>query len=136
MNEKTDMERKNDAQSLLPFNPADLMTIRVLPAEFSRMIGTTKQTVSRWIREGKLNIGTDGRLNPSAAMRQLARTCDPGRFRVRLIKQAVSDIRETMEQAARANELEQQLSDARREIARLSEIVRLMKDAHRASRHP
>ena len=136
MNEKTDMERKNDAQSLLPFSPADLMTIRVLPAEFSRMIGTTKQTVSRWIREGKLNIGTDGRLNPSAAMRQLARTCDPGRFRVRLIKQAVSDMRETMEQAARANELEQQLSDARREIARLSEIVRLMKDAHRASRHP
>jgi len=134
MNEKTDMERKNDAQSLLPFNPADLMTIRVLPAEFSRMIGTTKQTVSRWIREGKLSIGTDGRLNPSAAMRQLARTCDPGRFRVRLIKQAVSDMRETMEQAARANELEQQLADAQREISRLSEIVRMMKEAHRASR--
>ena len=129
------MERKNNGQSLLLFDSADLMNIRVLPAEFSRMIGTTKQTVSRWIREGKLTIGFDGRLNPSAAMRQLARTCDPGRFRVRLIKQAVSDMRETMEQAARANELEQQLFDARREIARLSEIIRMMKEAYRA-RHP
>jgi wobble nucleotide-excising tRNase len=53
---------------------------------------------------------------------------------VRLIKQAVSDMQETMVQAARANELEQELAEARREIARLSEIVRMMKDAHRARR--
>lgn len=132
MTEKTELTGRNDAQSLLPFDPSDLMNIRVLPAEFSRMIGTTKQTVSRWVREGKLTLGVDGRLNPSAAMRQLARTCDPGRFRVRLIKQAVSDMQETMVQAARANELDQELAEARREIARLSEIVRMMKDAHRA----
>lgn len=125
---------QNGTQSLFPFDPADLMSVRVLPAEFSRMIGTTKQSVSRWIRNGKLTLGVDGRLNPSAAIRQLARTCDPGRFRVRLIKQAVSDMRETVEQAARANQLEQELSDARREIARLSEIVRIMKEAHRATR--
>lgn len=97
------------------------------------MIGTTKQSVSRWIRDGKLTLGVDGRLNPSAAMRQLARTCDPGRFRVRLIKQAVSDMRETIEQAARANDLEQELRAARREVARLSEIVRMMKEARRAT---
>jgi wobble nucleotide-excising tRNase len=66
-------------------------------------------------------------------MRQLARTCDPGRFRVRLIKQAVSDMQETMVQAARANELEQELAEARREIARLSEIVRMMKDAQQGA---
>ncbi len=125
---------QNGTQSLFPFDPADLMSVRVLPAEFSRMIGTTKQSVSRWIRNGKLTLGVDGRLNPSAAIRQLARTCDPGRFRVRLIKQAVSDMRETVEQAARANELEQELCDARREIARLSEIVRMMKEAYRANR--
>lgn len=110
------------------------MSVRVLPAEFSRMIGTTKQSVSRWIREGKLTLGVDGRLNPSAAMRQLARTCDPGRFRVRLIKQAVSDMRETTERAARADVLEHELATAQREIARLSEIVRMMKEAHRATR--
>ena len=134
MTEKTELTGRNDAQSLLPFDPSDLMNIRVLPAEFSRMIGTTKQTVSRWVREGKLTLGVDGRLNPSAAMRQLARTCDPGRFRVRLIKQAVSDMQETMTQAARANKLEQELAEARREIARLSDIVRMMKDAHRMLR--
>ena len=131
MTEKNEFAGRKDAQSLLPFDPADLTNIRVLPAEFSRMIGATKQTVSRWIREGKLTLGVDGRLNPSAAMRQLARTCDPGRFRVRLIKQAVSDMQETMEQAARANVLDQELAEARREIARLSEIVRMMKAAHR-----
>ena len=134
MSEKGDMTGQNETQSLFAFDPADLMSVRVLPAEFSRMIGATKQSVSRWIREGKLTLGVDGRLNPSAAMRQLARTCDPGRFRVRLIKQAVSDMRETMEQAARANELEQELAAARREVARLSEIVRMMKESHRATR--
>ena len=134
MSEKGDSMGQNGTQSLFAFDPADLMSVRVLPAEFSRMIGTSKQSVSRWIREGKLTLGVDGRLNPSAAMRQLARTCDPGRFRVRLIKQAVSDMRETMEQAARANKLEQELAAARREVARLSEIVRMMKEAHRATR--
>ncbi len=134
MSDKCGVVGRNGTQSLLPFDPADLMSVRVLPAEFSRMIGTTKQSVSRWIREGKLSLGVDGRLNPSAAMRQLARTCDPGRFRVRLIKQAVSDMRETTERAARADELEQELAAARREVVRLSEIVRMMKEAHRATR--
>ena len=134
MSEKGDLTGLNETQSLFAFDPADLMSVRVMPAEFSRMIGTSKQSVSRWIRDGKLTLGVDGRLNPSAAMRQLARTCDPGRFRVRLIKQAVSDMRETIEQAARANDLEQELAAARREVARLSEIVRMMKEAHRATR--
>lgn len=134
MSEKGGLVGQNETQSLFAFDPADLMSVRVLPAEFSRMIGTSKQSVSRWIRDGKLTLGVDGRLNPSAAMRQLARTCDPGRFRVRLIKQAVSDMRETMEQAARADELEQELASARREIVRLSEIVRMMKEAHRTTR--
>ena len=134
MSEKGGLVGQNETQSLFAFDPADLMSVRVLPAEFSRMIGTSKQSVSRWIRDGKLTLGVDGRLNPSAAMRQLARTCDPGRFRVRLIKQAVSDMRETMEQAARADELEQELASARREIVRLSEIVRMMKEARRATR--
>ncbi len=134
MSEKGGSMGQNGTQSLFAFDPADLMSVRVLPAEFSRMIGTTKQSVSRWIREGKLTLGVDGRLNPSAAMRQLARTCDPGRFRVRLIKQAVSDMRETTERAARADVLEHELATAQREIARLSEIVRMMKEAHRATR--
>lgn len=134
MSEKGGLVGQNGTQSLFAFDPADLMSVRVLPAEFSRMIGASKQSVSRWIREGKLTLGVDGRLNPSAAMRQLARTCDPGRFRVRLIKQAVSDMRETTERAGRADQLEQELVAARREVARLSEIVRMMKEAHRATR--
>lgn len=60
-----------------------------------------------------LTLGVDGRWT-GASQPGNWRTCDPGRFRVRLIKQAVSDMRETTERAARADELEQELAAGRR----------------------
>ena len=117
-------DTSGEPQSLLPFDQADFMNIRVLPAEFSRMIGTSKQSVSRWIREGKLSLGIDGRLNPNAAMRQLAANCDPSRFRQRMIKQAVSSMKDTVAQASRAGILEQELHEARLENARLSDAIK------------
>ncbi len=96
----------------LPFDEADLLAVRLLPAEFARAIGTTRQSVSRWIKDGKITLGADGRLNPTKAMRQLLRTGDPGRIRARLVKQAFADMADIRAQAARAADLELQLAAA------------------------
>lgn len=92
-------------QPFLPFAETELLAVRLRPAEFARCIGTTKQSVSRWIADGKVTLGADGRINPTAAMRQLLRTGDPGRIRARLVRQAFSDMGDLRAQAARADEL-------------------------------
>ena len=90
---------------MLPFAEAELLAVRLRPAEFARCIGVTKQSVSRWIADGKVTLGADGRINPTAAMRQLLRTGDPGRIRARLVRQAFADMGDLRAQAARADEL-------------------------------
>lgn len=92
-------------QPFLPFAETELLAVRLRPAEFARCIGVTKQSVSRWIADGKVTLGADGRLNPTAAMRQLLRTGDPGRIRARLVRQAFADMGDLRAMAARADEL-------------------------------
>lgn len=100
----------NKAQSPLPFDERDLLAVRLLPAEFSRVVGVSKQTVSRWIRDEKVTLGADGRLDPTKAFRQLLRTGNPGRIRARLVRQAFADMADLRAQAARANELALQVA--------------------------
>ena len=104
------------AQSRLPFADTDLLAVRLLPAEFARVVGVSRQTVSQWIRQGKMTLGADGRLDPNRAMRQLLRTADPGRVRARLIKQAFADMADLRADALRAALLEQQLADAQQRL--------------------
>jgi len=115
--------------STLPFNPADLLAMRVLPAEFARMVGVSKQTVSHWINEkGILSLGPDGRLDPVKAVRRLIESANPSRLRARLLKQACSDFDALRE---RNRELEAALTVERdkllkesRERARFESAVR------------
>lgn len=101
---------------MLPFAETELLAVRLRPAEFARCIGVTKQSVSRWIADGKVTLGADGRLNPTAAMRQLLRTGDPGRIRARLVRQAFADMGDLRALAARADEAE-------RKVAALAEQI-------------
>lgn len=98
------------AQPFLPFAETELLAVRLRPAEFARCIGVTKQSVSRWISDGKVTLGADGRLNPTAAMRQLLRTGDPGRIRARLVRQAFADMGDLRAQAVRADDLERKVA--------------------------
>jgi hypothetical protein len=100
-----DSAPSSKAQQLLPFAETELLAVRLRPAEFARCIGVTKQSVSRWIADSKVTLGADGRINPTAAMRQLLRTGDPGRIRARLVRQAFADMGDLRAQAARADEL-------------------------------
>lgn len=121
--DNTGLDRQMRPQSLLPFDERDLLSLRVLPAEFSRMSGVSKQTVSRWISGGKITLGADGRLDPNVAMRQVLKNCDPGRVRARLIRQAYSDMADLRKQSAQVEEIEEELAEANRRIRYLNSFI-------------
>lgn len=73
------------------------------------MLGTSKQSISRAIRDGKIVLGADGKVNPEQATAQYLRYSDPTRLRARLLAPLVRDL-----QAAQARE-----ASARAEIERL-----------------
>ncbi|MEW6415898.1 MAG: hypothetical protein AB1482_11655 [Pseudomonadota bacterium] len=87
----------------LPDHP-ELLRVRLMPAQFARALGVSKQSVSRWVRDGWVTLAADGRLDPSVAIGQLLRRCDPGRLRARWLRQAVTDVQALREAAASADE--------------------------------
>lgn len=80
--------------SLLPFNPADLVAMRMRPAAFAAICCVSKQTVSQWIKRGTVTLGPDGMLDPAVATRQVLERTDPARLRARIFKQAASTLAE------------------------------------------
>lgn len=86
--------------SLLPFDPADLVAMRVLPAEYARMVGVSKQTVSIWIKDGKITLGPDGRVDPYKASREVIERTDPARMRARVFKYATASLGDLRQRVA------------------------------------
>jgi hypothetical protein len=119
--------QENHQKSLpLLADSAALLRVRVLPAEFARLIGVSKQSVSRWIADGKITINAlDGRLDVQAATEQLLRTSDPGRMRSRVLKAAVLNVSELRQTAAAADDsiaaIQAELDAARASYADLEE---------------
>lgn len=102
---KTTPENGTQSLPLLMDSPA-LLRVRVLPAEFARVLGVSKQTVSKWIKAEKLTINPiDGRLDVQAAVQQVLRNTDPGRLRARVLRQAVADMQELRNVATKAHDL-------------------------------
>lgn len=75
--------------STLPFAPADVIAVRLLPAQFARVVGVSKQSVSKWIHAGKVTIGPDGRLDPAKAIQEVLKNTAPPRLRARMFRQAM-----------------------------------------------
>jgi hypothetical protein len=101
----------------------ELLRVRVLPAEFARLLGVSKQCVSRWIRAGKVTPNpVDGRLDVQTAVQQVLRNTDPGRMRARVLRAAVADVQSLREAVATADQrvaaVEAELAAARLEIER------------------
>ncbi len=87
------------------FDRKELLAIRVRPAEFARLLGVSKQTVSVWIRDGKVTINAlDGLLDVRRAIQDVLRNTSPGRLRSRVLRQAVTDALELRENLARAED--------------------------------
>lgn len=109
-------------------NHKALLSIRVRPAEFARLLGVSKQTVSTWIRDGKVTINAlDGLLDVRRAIQDVLRNTSPGRLRSRVLRQAVTDaleLRENLARAAdRAEAAEAALRDTQQTIAHRDEWI-------------
>lgn len=53
------------------------MTQRVTQAEFARIANVNRSTVTRWIRNGRISLGPDGRIDVARAMREREATESP-----------------------------------------------------------
>lgn len=105
----------------------ELLRVRILPAQFARALGVSKQSVSRWVRDGWVTLAADGRLDPVVAIGQLLRRCDPGRLRARWLRQAITDVQALREAAGQADQrvaaVEAKLQDAQTRIAYLDSFA-------------
>ncbi|HET8898937.1 MAG TPA: hypothetical protein VFN09_09235 [Rhodanobacteraceae bacterium] len=87
--------------------------LRVRPAEYARMVAVSKQTVSRWIKDGKVTLGQDGMLDPRKASREVVRNTDPVKLRARLFGGDLADLVamvSRMEAALAASERREQVA--------------------------
>lgn len=112
----------------LPFDPADLAQgVRVNQADFARMCGVSRQTVSQWVKLGKIkHTYPDGTLDPARAAREVIRNTDPARLRAKVFKVANEDAQALR---ARVAELERKLTAAQALRARISELERKLNAA-------
>ena len=116
-----DKKNSDSSQTGTPsllFDQASLgQGIRVTPAQFSRMVEVSRQTVSRWVSTGLIQLFPDGRLDPAEAARRVVENSDPGRLRARLFKNVTRGVDEWRRQA---ESLEGELKSARAEIEYLN----------------
>lgn len=93
----------------MPFD-VDTLTqgIRVKPAVFARMMDVSKQSVSQWIKFGKISLYPDGTLDPRKAAKQFIDNSDPARMRAKVFKLATDDAAADKE---KIEELENDVSD-------------------------
>lgn len=76
----------------LASSEAEMAGIRVTRADFSRIMGCSKQAVTEWVKSGRIVVGPDGRFDPRVAMASLVRTGDPARIRSMILAPLVRDI--------------------------------------------
>lgn len=72
----------------------DESKIKMKPAEFARLIGVSKQAVSVWIKDGKIDIFPNGYLNPDKAIKQLLKNTNPAKLRSRALMPLIKQVKE------------------------------------------
>jgi hypothetical protein len=114
-----DQQPGNIQQSLsLLADRKELLRLRLLPVELAIVLSVSKQTISRWIAEGKITPPSpiDGRLDAQAATRQVLRNTPPSKIRARILRQAVDDA-QALRDGAEAAEARAVAATARAEAA-------------------
>lgn len=128
---KTDDQQPESAQQSLSLlaDHKDLLRLRLLPVELAKVLNVTKQTISVWIKDGKITPPSpiDGRLDAQAAVRQVLRNTPPGKIRARILRQATEDAQALRENLARAEDraeiAETALLKTQRQIAHLERWI-------------
>ncbi len=81
-----------ETSSLLSSKEQMLAGIRVTRAQFSRMMGCSRQAVTEWVNAGRLTVGADGRFDPCKAVADLLRTGDPARLRAKVLQPLADEL--------------------------------------------
>ena len=68
---------------------ADMIAVCLLPVQFARAVGLSKQTVSNRIRTEKVMLDVDGRLGPVQAIKEVLKNAAPTRLRAGIFRQAI-----------------------------------------------
>lgn len=91
------------------FEPGDLaQELRVRQSDFARLCGVSRQTVSVWVRKGKIkSVLPDGTFNPRQAAREVITSTEPARLRAKIFRIASED----------AAALRRRVADLGREVA-------------------
>jgi uncharacterized coiled-coil protein SlyX len=65
---------------------AETVGIRLLPAQLARVLNVSKQSVSTWVKSGRVILGNDGRVDPRQAIARLLATGDLSRLRIKILE--------------------------------------------------
>lgn len=103
-------------ESIPLFKESETRHVRVRPADLARLLSVSKQSVSQWIKNGKITLGSDGRVDPSVAVEQLLRNADPARLRAHMLRPLTNDVHKQQE---KISELETSLSKCQSDLAEL-----------------
>jgi len=112
----------DSGRSLLP--EPDL-GLRVRQADFARIVGVSRTTVTRWAKSGVITVGPDGLLDPRRAARQVLDHVDPVRLRAPVLRPLVNDQRALR---AQIDELKSERDELRAEVERLRAAVAMQAD--------
>ena len=77
------------------------------------MMEVSRQTVNKWVSDGKISTYPDGTIDPKRAMREYMLNTDPTRVRARVMRTATSDI----------DELKSINSNLTRQLEQLKELL-------------
>lgn len=99
---------KTRPQSMSLFDGMDTGPIRVRPADLARLLNVSKQSVSQWVKNGKITIGSDGRIDPKLAVEQLLRNANPATLRAKMLRPLTDDVKKLQTKIA---QLEATLQD-------------------------
>lgn len=90
---KSDQDQeKTPRPSTLPFDPAEVMGIRVRPADLARIWEVSKQAVSVWIKKGIISTYPDGSIDPKKAMKEYLANTDGSRMRANFMRTVSSEV--------------------------------------------
>ncbi len=140
MTESTKNQPENNrASTSIPAAPAQgslipepEMGLRVTQAEFARIMGVSRQSVSKWVAAGKVRPDLDGRFCPKRAARTVLASTDPKKIRARILKDAAEDAASLR---AEVDQLRETVDDSEANIRRLREVIaRLERDQAEADR--
>lgn len=108
------LNEKNLSLGFESTDAAMMAGIRVRPADLARLLGVSKQAVSKWVADGRIVLGLDGRVDPRLAINRLLSTGDPSRLRAKFLAPIIVEVTASRKRIA---DLEKRLAEEAEDAA-------------------